>query len=327
MKSPKKFFSICIGIIVILIVVCAVSFHYFYMSYKGRELALRNSLDLGASAIIATSTTFSGTIVPGQAFSKDINNVLRFSLATTSDGWIIHLTDKRDGHDLVMPADYLYFYNISDSKLQNTILSYIPRVVEPQDISGGSSQHDFSFAFATSTKDFEKISDGIKFITSYVAKTSNPKVQNPAEYDETTISTVDRAVKDYNELTGRMIVSLDQVIYGKREKNRTEITQLNFTVNLNFPVMKKDTLVTAKTIHDVDLYTYVKETHAPQPTDCQQFETLYPQNFEVTYADLDHDGQDEATVRAQTCLSGTAGFDIHLILKLLPGGKITELSQ
>lgn len=45
----------------------------------------------------------------------------------------------------------------------------------------------------------------------------------------------------------------------------------------------------------------------------------------VEYYDFTGDGQDEAVVMAFTCLTGTAGWDIHTVFTRDPSGKLREL--
>lgn len=57
--------------------------------------------------------------------------------------------------------------------------------------------------------------------------------------------------------------------------------------------------------------------------ECERLDDIHIDHLE--YFDLTGDGQDEAVVVASTCMTGTAGPDIHAVYKRDVDGKVVEL--
>src|SRR5258708_12149037 len=57
--------------------------------------------------------------------------------------------------------------------------------------------------------------------------------------------------------------------------------------------------------------------------ECESLDQIYIVHLE--YHDFIGDGQQEAVVIASTCMTGTAGPDIHAVYKRDAGGKVAEL--
>jgi hypothetical protein len=79
----------------------------------------------------------------------------------------------------------------------------------------------------------------------------------------------------------------------------------------------------AQAIRFVDFYDYLVKLNAELLDGCGDQDLLTIN--EIEFADLDHDGQEEAVVEATTCGMGTGVADITEVFKLLDKGELTAL--